>query len=193
VIAPEAEIRAVLRAVGAPPDEQLQDFIDRGRRTLLGKGDFFARLGDIEHRLGFLHSGIVRYHVVGPENGEDVTKDFGFARSFTVSYGSAVRRQPARVAISAIEDCVLTVWPWDAFDGMLDQHIEWQKIGRRFAEFLYVRKENRELAFLLQDARARYDAALADFPPDVARIPKHLLASYLGIAPESLSRLKRGR
>jgi CRP-like cAMP-binding protein len=193
VNAPDAEIRAFLRAVGTPPDEQLDEFVGRGRRTLLGKGDFFARLGDAEHRLGFIHSGIVRYHVVGPDNGEDVTKDFGFARSFTVSYGSAVRGQPARVAISAVEDCVLTVWPWGAFTGLLDQHIEWQKMGRRFAESLYVRKENRELAFLLQDARARYDAALADFPPDVARVPQHLLASYLGIAPESLSRLKRGR
>ncbi|HEY7957475.1 MAG: hypothetical protein ACHQ17_11990 [Polyangia bacterium] len=56
-----------------------------------------------------------------------------------------------------------------------------------------MRKEDRELAFLLESAEERYQRMLAEFPPEASRIPQHLLASYLGVAPESLSRLKRSR
>lgn len=191
MISPEEQIAAVLRAVGAPPKAQLDPFIASGRRGRLEKGEPFIRLGDSDHRLAFLHTGIVRYHVITEDTGEDITKDFSFAPSFTVSFGSAVTREPARVAITAVEDCVVTVWPWPTFVALFDQDAAWERIGRRFAEILYVRKENREVALLSQDAGARYEAALRAFPPEIARVPQHLLASYLGVAPESLSRLKR--
>jgi CRP-like cAMP-binding protein len=193
VLAPETEIRRALLAVGNPPADQLDELIALGRRMHLARGEPFMRQGDTAHRMGFIHAGIVRYHVIAPDSGRDVTKDFNFAGSFTVSYSGAVLGQPARVAISAVEDCVLTVWRWPDFVAIFDRHVEWQRIRRRFAEMLYVRKEDRELAFLLQDANARYLAALAQFPADIARVPQHFLASYLGIAPESLSRLKRRR
>jgi CRP-like cAMP-binding protein len=54
-------------------------------------------------------------------------------------------------------------------------------------------KENRELAFLLTNPEERYEALLVEFASAVDRIPQHFLASYVGIAPESLSRLKRRR
>jgi CRP-like cAMP-binding protein len=191
---PAQEICAFIRRFAAPPVAELDGLVARGRRGLLAKGDSLARLGDVEHRLAFLHTGVVRYHVVDPDSGADITKDFSFAPSFAVSFGSAVRGQPARVAVSAVEDCVVTLWPARALDELYDQGgIEWQRFGRKIAEQLYVRKEERELAFLTADADARYDAMLASFPPAVTRIPQHLLASYLGITPESLSRLKRRR
>jgi hypothetical protein len=70
---------------------------------------------------------------------------------------------------------------------------EWQKLGRKFAERLYLRKEDREIAFLMQSADERYDALTSVFPPGFERIPQHLLASYIGVTPESLSRLKKRR
>jgi CRP-like cAMP-binding protein len=143
--------------------------------------------------VAFLHSGIVRYHVIHPETGDDVTKDFSFGPQFSMSFGSLVREQPARVAVSAVQDCVVTLWPARAWLDAVNGNIEWQKLGRKFAERLYVRKEDREIAFLIQSAQERYDALLAGFPPDVEQIPQHFLASYVGVAPESLSRLKKRR
>jgi hypothetical protein len=191
--APEEEIRAYLRRFSSPPAEEVDAFIAQGRRTLLEKNDFLARLGDVEHRLAFLHKGIVRYHVVVPSTGDDVTKDFTFAPGFAGSFGSMVRGQPVRVAISAVEDCVVTLWPHSLLLEHFERHAEWQKLGRKVAEWLYVRKEDRELAFLLQSAGERHDAMAREFPPEIARVPQHLIASYLGITPESLSRLKRRR
>jgi CRP-like cAMP-binding protein len=191
---PADEIRGYVRRFASPAPDELDAFIARGRRGLLHKGEALTRQGEREHRLAFLHTGIVRYHVIVPDTGEEVTKDFGFAPGFAVSFGSAVLGQPARVAVSAVEDCVATFWPAGGLRELLEQGgVEWQRFGRKVAEWLYVRKEDRELAFLTEDADARYDAMLAQFGPVAARIPQHLLASYLGITPESLSRLKRRR
>jgi CRP-like cAMP-binding protein len=191
--APEDQIRAYLARFASPPRELVEAFIAKGRRTLLSKGDSLMRLGESEHRVAFLHTGIVRYHLIHPETGEDVTKDFSFAPQFSMSFGSLVREQPARVAVSAVQDCAVTLWPGRAWLEALNGNIEWQKLGRKFAERLYVRKEDRELAFLLQSADERYDALLAGFPPEAEQIPQHFLASYVGVAPESLSRLKKRR
>src|SRR4051794_33208275 len=144
----------------------MEELVSSGRRLVLAKNEPFVRIGDANHRLAFIHRGILRYHVITPD-GLDVTKDFGFPRSFAVSFGSAVQGKPARVAISAVEETAVTIWPFGVFVAMAERDVEWQKIARRLAEALYVRKEDREFAFLLQDARARYDAALAMFPPDL--------------------------
>jgi CRP-like cAMP-binding protein len=191
--APEDQIRVYLGRFASPPRELVDAFIAKGRRTLLSKGEPLVRLGEAEHRVAFLHSGIVRYHVIHPETGDDVTKDFSFGPQFSMSFGSLVREQPARVAVSAVQDCVVTLWPARAWLDAVNGNIEWQKLGRKFAERLYVRKEDREIAFLIQSAQERYDALLAGFPPDVEQIPQHFLASYVGVAPESLSRLKKRR
>jgi CRP-like cAMP-binding protein len=191
--APEEQIHAYLARFASPPRELVGAFIAKGRRKLLAKGEPLVHFGETEHRIAFLHSGIVRYHVVHPETGEEVTKDFSFAPGFSLSFGSAVREQPARVAVSAVRDCAVTLWPASLWFQVVNSHLEWQKLGRKFAERLYLRKEDRELAFLLQSADERYDALLALFPPEIEDVPQHLLASYIGVAPESLSRLKRRR
>jgi CRP-like cAMP-binding protein len=192
--APEDQIRAHLARYADPPRELVDAFIARGRRALLARGEALIRLGDTEHRLAFLHTGIVRFHVAHPDTGDDVTKDFAFAPGTAMSFGSAVREQPARVAVTAVLDCAVTIWPMRAWTDALASHLEWQKIGRKLAERLYVRKEDREIAFLMQSADERYQALLALFPPEQrAQIPQHLLASYLGVTPESLSRLKKKR
>src|ERR1700685_3837824 len=105
---PEDQIRAYLARFASPPRELGDAFIAKGQRALLPKGESLVRLGETNHRIAFLHSGITRYHLIHPETGEDVTKDFSFAPGFSLSFGSAVREQPARVAVTAVLDCVVT-------------------------------------------------------------------------------------
>jgi CRP-like cAMP-binding protein len=186
---PDAAIERIVLALADPPKDQLRAFIAEGRRLELDKGASLTAIGDASHRFAFVHEGILRYHVITPQ-GLDVTKDFALAGTFTGSFGSALRNVPAEVAVTAVEPSVLTVWPFARSRELFSRNIEWERLGRRLAEMLYLRKERRELDFLLLDATGRFEAARRELGDAFARIPRHLLASYLGIAPESLSRLR---
>lgn len=183
-------VAAFVHRRARPPQDQLERFIGAGAPRRLAAGETFCRCGQTLHELAFIRSGIVRYFVADID-GNDATKDFGFAGSFTVSFGSATMNVPARVEIAAVTECDLLVWPWRTMLDLYESHTEWQRLGRRVAEMLYVRKEDRELAFLTQDAAHRYRELHRRFGAQLASIPQHQLASYLGIRPQSLARLKR--
>jgi len=177
----------------SPPAEQMRDFAAAARTSLIAKGGFLVELGDTAHPLYFVHSGAIRYMLIVPGSGDEVTKDFSFAPTFAASFGSAVSGQPARVGIAAMTDCVVSSWPLQRLTALYDIDAEWQKLGRKLAEWLYVRKEDREIAFLTQTPEQRYATLTLKFPEMIALVPQRHLASYLGITPESLSRLKARR
>lgn len=185
-----ADVKAYLARLAAPPVDQVAAFIEAGKKRQLAAGTNFCVLGQKTHEVAFIHKGIVRYYVI-LHNGEESTKDFSFARCFTAPFSSVVRGRPAEVAIAAVTDCNLTVWPYRTLMLLYEQHVEWQKLGRRIAEMLFIRKERREFSLLLESAEQRYRATRQRFAADLDRIPQHVLASYLGIRPQSLSRLKR--
>src|SRR5262245_31425657 len=133
---PEDQIRALFARQAAPPLALVDALIARGRRGLLNRGEPLIRLGEADHRVAFLHTGIVRFHVIHPDTGDDVTKDFAFAPGTAMSFGSAVRGQPARVAVTAVTDCAITVWPATDWFAALSEHIEMERFARKLAERL---------------------------------------------------------
>ncbi len=173
-----------------PPKADIETLAKQGRHRPLEPGEAFCRLGQSHHELAYIKTGFVRYYVTLPD-GDEATKDFSFSGSFTLSFGSAAVQRPAQVAIAAIVATELVVWPYQTLLDLYESHPQWQKVGRRVAEFLYVRKEQRELSFLLMDARARYKLMREQFGPQIDLVPQYLLASYLGIRPQSLSRLRK--
>ena len=183
-------IAAYLGQFAEVPAADIERLVAAGRSRVLEPGDSFCQLGQQTHEVAFIQAGIVRYLVTLPD-GNESTKDFSFKGSFTLSFGSAVIRRPAQVGIAAVVRTELLVWPYQVLLDRYESNIEWQKIGRRVAELLYVRKEQRELSFLLLDAEARYRQMRAQFGAQADAIPQYFLASYLGVRPQSLSRLKR--
>jgi CRP-like cAMP-binding protein len=184
------DIASYIARFARPPAEQVRGFVAGARRSVVARGEFLVELGDTAHPLYFVHSGAIRYMLIVPESGDDVTKDFSFAPTFALSFGSAVSGQAARVGIASVTDCVVSVWPFRQLTALYEGDAEWQKLGRVLAERLYVRKEDREIAFLTRTAEQRYVALTETFPDVIAQVPQRHLASYLGITPESLSRLK---
>jgi CRP-like cAMP-binding protein len=188
---PIETIESAIRRFAAPPAQDIAAFASMGRPRVLKAGEDFCRIGQETHEVAFIHEGILRYYLILPD-GDDVTKDFSFTGGFSVSFGSAVSGRPAEVGIAAVVPCRLTVWPYSTFVTLYGRHAEWERFGRRVAETLYVRKERREISLLTESAERRR-VAMMDAFPEAAHIPQHYLASYLGIRPQSLSRLKKRR
>lgn len=90
-----------------------------------------------------------------------------------------------------MEACRLWVISKDDIDKLSQQIPEWNTLGLRFFEKLFLKKEKRNASLLLTSAKDRYLAIINETPQLVERVPLYYIAQYIGIKPESLSRIRK--
>jgi CRP-like cAMP-binding protein len=90
----------------------------------------------------------------------------------------------------ALEDSCLFVLDRKHFTELLDRNACWQIIKNSILEKFFIQKSNRESQLLSKDAETRYQQFLMDFPNLEHRLKNYHIASYLGISPETLSRIR---
>ncbi|MTI55658.1 Crp/Fnr family transcriptional regulator [Geosporobacter ferrireducens] len=153
------------------------------------KGDKFACEGDIPESIGFVVSGLYKYYYID-RNGDECIKHFTKENDFVASYASFIMRKPSLYYIEALEGSELLVIQYSDYIRGVESSTFWQNIARKYAEKMYIIKELREGSFLKETAQDRYVQFIKENPNLQGRINQKNIASYLGIAPESLSRIK---
>lgn len=157
----------------------------------LTKGEHLISQGEVCHHVGFLLQGIVRVYYV--EAGKEHTSyfNFGSRNPFVSSFSSFLTRKPSRESIHALEDCQLALISHTDLQRLYEQSIHLQKLGRLMAEYNYTLAMERIYSLQHHSARQRYDQLLDIYPNLINHVPHHYIASYLGITPESLSRVRK--
>lgn len=156
----------------------------------LQKNDFFAREGQYAQQIGFLKEGIVRAFFLNQE-GKEYSKQFFVAPSIIGAYTSLLSKQPNRIAQQALTDCQILVADYTKIEALYDKYHDLERLGRKIAEFYFLEKEQKELEMALLDADKRYLLMRERFPTIESIIPQYYIASYLGISPTQLSRIRR--
>lgn len=154
-------------------------------------GELVFAAGDDLQELFFIGSGLVRYFYVTPD-GREFNKSFVSSGSVVTCLSSFLERLPAPFFTEALDTSILIAVPMDELRSLRQTDPEVERLINRFVTNLALQKEKREASFLLEDAAGRYEAFLRNFPDVAARIPQYHIASYLGITPVALSRI-RGR
>lgn len=149
--------------------------------------EHFLRQGEVARYIGLVTKGYARLYYL--QDGKEITKDFNFENFFCGSYASFSLQQPSRFNVVAMEDLTLILLHRDIFN-LFDKYPGLQKFGRLMMERMFIRKELRESSFLLDSAEERYEELRTQFPGIELRVPQKYLASYLGITPETLSRIR---
>lgn len=156
----------------------------------LNKNEFFVREGEYARQIGFLKQGVVRAFFLNQE-GKEYTKQFFVEGSIIGAYSSLLSKRPNRIAQQALTDCQILVADFNEIEKLYDQFHEIERLGRKIAEFYFLEKEQKEIEMALLDADKRYLIMRERFPTIEAIVPQYHIASYLGISPTQLSRIRR--
>ncbi|WP_137169026.1 Crp/Fnr family transcriptional regulator [Marinomonas sp. FW-1] len=157
---------------------------------VIRKGDYLFQQGDFANRLFFLHSGLVRYVSVSDE-GKEFTQTFAKSPRIIGSTKAMVTEARVLFGIQALEDCMVSSYPWRTFYEQMRQDIGFLECYAKFLERIFITKEERENAFVKHSAERRYLDFCADYPELKNVIPQQQIASYIGITPVALSRIRQ--
>ena len=156
------------------------------------KGQFFQRAGDITTHGGFVVRGCFRTYLIDPRGGESIVH-FSAERSFIGDITSAVTAQPSPYAVDAIEPSTTLTIDHASFNRMLEQIPQIARGYRLGLERSQGAQHRRIAMSLSASEEERYEDFVARHPALAARVPQRMLASYLGITPETLSRIRRAQ
>ncbi|WP_394182700.1 Crp/Fnr family transcriptional regulator [Marinomonas posidonica] len=156
----------------------------------VAKGDFLFRQGEYAQRLFFLHKGLVRYVNISSE-GKEFTKTFVRAPKIIGSTRAMVENSATLFGIQALQDCVISSYDWQDFYAQMHQDLGFLTYYSRFMEQIFLTKDARESAFVEHSAERRYLDFCVDYPDLKDSIPQQQIASYLGITPVALSRIRQ--
>jgi len=171
-------------------ENELQGFLQNSRVCTFKKNEWISFPGAIPNEIYFLITGIIRV-VVTDAKGQEHTIHFALENQFIVDYSAFIQQAPALYGMQAIEETTALALPRSAIQWGYSQLKEGQKLGRLIAEYYFIYQENRIKNLYLLSPKERYDRITEVFPNIHNRAPQHMIASYLGITPIHLSRLKK--
>ncbi len=182
-------LKAYLDALSPLKPETWEAVAPLFQPVLLPKNAHYIRDQETATTLAFLETGIVRAYFVN-QQGQEYNKQFFVAPSLIGAYTSLLTAQPNRIPQQALSDCVIWSAPYAALTRLYDTFPDLERLSRKIAEHYFLEKERKELEIVLLDATARYHLFQQEFPGIEQMIPQYHVASYLGITPIQLSRIR---
>ncbi len=152
------------------------------------KGKDVQAIGHTCKTIYFVKTGVVRIYYF--KDTIDITESFEFENAFVARAESLFTGKPSKKAIQAIEDTVLIAIDSNKLFKLFDSHPDLERLFRKIIENSYVNTVSRIESLQFNTAEERYANLLKDHPNVLMRVPLKLIASYLGITPVSLSRIR---
>jgi len=177
------------KKTGIPSDEW-DIFISKLSKRFFAKKTRILCAGDMEHYLSFLEKGSVRFYATD-ENFQESTFTFVFEGDFFSAYDSFLSRQASTYSIETLSDTVVWQISYDDLQTIYRETVIGNTIGRLAAEELFCKKIKRELSLLNETAEQRYNSLFRQKPAIIQQIPLKYIASYIGITPQALSRIRK--
>ena len=157
--------------------------LDKGKRVELVKGDFLCHMGEKDNKVGLLTSGSIKYSRFTTRGHERIVS-FAFTGDLVACYSAMRNDAPSPVDIVALESSTIYQMPVHEVDKLLGSNLR-MKLGEAIAHKAMLEA----IDSCCLTAEERYLALSSRFPDLHNRLTNRAIASYLGITPESLSRL----
>lgn len=184
------ELITYLIQFGHLSSEQCQLIQSKARRKTIAKGAYFSEAGKVARLIGYVTEGVFRVCYYS-KNGESFTRYFVYENRFVVDINSFRDEAPSAEYIEAVTDCEVIVFTKEDFTELSAVIPGWQDIFFKITYYVLENKLKATSNMIVQDAQTRYLHFLEHYPGLANRVPLTMLASYLGITPSSLSRIRK--
>lgn len=144
--------------------------------------------GSVCDFIGFVSSGTLRSYV--RNNDKEFNNDFYFDHDFVSAYTSFLTQMPTNCNIEALTNSTVHYISYQKLNSLIAHDSAFLKLGKYISDIYFIRKCRRETSFLKQSASERLEGLSALYPGIEQRVSQYHIASYLGVKPESLSRIK---
>lgn len=169
--------------------DNAQSFVEQFELRSFSKGVYFLRNGELCKQIAFINKGAM--YCVYNKEGIDKVDEFSFENDFITDYLSVLTHAPADKDIVCLEDCEILVANTQKLNELYQKHPIFERIGRLMAEGLFINWHLKAKSLFMDDAETRYQKLLELRPGLSQRVPQYLVASYLNVSPETLSRIRK--
>ncbi|MCG9792656.1 Crp/Fnr family transcriptional regulator [Flavobacterium algicola] len=170
-------------------EEELKIVLSYFKAIKKGKNEILLSNGKNSQVSYFVKKGCLRFFYID-EEGRDITRYIAFENQFATEFVSFITNEPAKETIQVIEDSELLYITHDNFRHLMTIIPNWKDFYNIYLEKAYVNNAKRLISFTALDATERYKQLFKINPNIVKRLPNKIVASYINISQETLSRLK---
>lgn len=125
------------------------------------------------------------------KDGDEVIDEFSLENEFIADYKNFIDVTNAEKDVRCIEHSEILVIQREDLYELYEKHHNFERVGRLIAESLFKNWQEKSISLVMDDAKKRYEKLINMRPSLVQRVPQYLIASYLGITPQSLSRIRK--
>lgn len=169
-------------------DESKELIRSHTRIIRLNKGEFLQIEGDVSRYWGYVSEGLVRIYYL--QHDKEITEQLAHEGDGFLDYESFFNQSPSRRFIQMLEPTTLYLFPRLECEELCNKNMEIRRFFRLMTELVLLLKKKRIQNTIFKSAKERYQILLDEKPNLVLRVPSIYVASYLGITPETLSRIR---
>jgi len=170
-------------------DEEFQSIAPSFSYRQLKKKEHWLNVGAICTEVVFVVRGGLRVYY--SKDGSERSIEFFFENSWFTDFESWLTKKPSSLGVDALENCEIITISFRDLYTLYDLYPKCDRIGRLIAENTIIRICNRSNSLLADTPQERYVKLLEEHPDIIDRVPQYYIASFLGIEPESLSRIRK--
>lgn len=162
----------------------LTSFKEYTKKTVL------CNVGEIPKDVYYVKSGIIRAYLTNSA-GVAFNQAFFINNSFAGSFSALTQHKPSTITLECLTDCEILSANYNDVNDLLEQNIELATFGRKLFEKIFSSFEKRTLELSTLSATERYKKFVDSYSNVIHKIPQYHIASFLGITPIQLSRIKK--
>lgn len=181
---------AEIKTIAEFSDQEITGFVDALEPAFIPKGEYFLKEGQVSKSIGYVKSGLLMYYKI--VDGDEIPADFATEHTWVTYLKSFSSGTASDMSIKALEDTHLLTLSNVRMGELFAAQPKLLAVKSFYTERSFIRNAAHAANLATLDAKQRYYKFMAEYPELINRVPQYHIAAYLGIKPQSLSRLRKG-